>query len=164
MKNKVLTLFFIFLFILFTFSCIFANVISQMMKRRRYIACLLMLVSMIMLTASVFPHHHHQELFCLQHDATETSPDCQQKESNPESTCQACCVTKFHCSDPDQAYDSMEPHYSLESILFTITDIYSLPLRPEEEKVSNFPLYHEKLYDRHISAAVGLRAPPSFMI
>lgn len=134
------------------------------MKKRKYIAWFLMVVSLVMLTASVFPHHHHEDLLCLQHDVVETSTDCHDEEKPSDANCQACCVTIFHCSDPDTDYDAMEPHYSLESILFTITDLYQLPLRPDEECVCDFPFYHEKLHSRLASASMGLRAPPAVVL
>lgn len=133
------------------------------MKQRINIAWLLIMVCTIMLTASVLPHHHHHGLVCLQHDITEqitcnTSP----QENSSESSCKACCITKFNCFRTDTD-DSMEPHFSLESILFTLTDIYLLPLRPKENSVNtSIFYYHERLHSKHIADATGLRAPPAF--
>ncbi len=133
------------------------------MKQRINIAWVLIMVCMIMLTASVLPHHHHHGLVCLQHDLTEqTCETLPQEDSHKSSSCKACCVTKFNCFRSD-ADDSMEPHFSSESILFTLTDIYLLPLRPKESLVNTSTFYyHERLHSRHISNAIGLRAPPAF--
>lgn len=131
------------------------------MKQKVNIAWLLMTVCMIMLTASVLPHHHHENLLCLQHDVTEQSckSDATQEPQNG-SSCKDCCVTKFHCSRPDTG-DSMEPQYSLTSILFTLTDIYLLPLRSNEGSVDSPTYYFEHLHTQQVVKATGLRAPPA---
>ncbi|RGN43703.1 MULTISPECIES: DUF6769 family protein [unclassified Bacteroides] len=129
------------------------------MKQRINIAWLLMMVCMIMLTASVLPHHHHKGLLCLQHDATEKECSAPvEQDSHNSSTCKACCVTKFNCARPDSD-DSIVPDYTLESVLFTLTDIYLLPLL-QEECLIDTSYYYEHLHSRHVSDAVGLRAPP----
>lgn len=156
--NFILHLFILFYYY-FTYLC---TQEEYEMKQRINIAWTLIMVCMIMLTASVLPHHHHQGLICLQHDNTEQTCETSTQENSHKSSCKDCCITKFNCfrSDTD---DSMEPHFSFESILFTLTDIYLLPLRFKEDLVNTFTFYyHERLHCRHISAAIGLRAPPAF--
>ncbi len=147
------------------------------MKQRTNISWFLMIVSLIMLTASVFPHHHHQALLCLQHDLVESVHECNSStncdhshatsedkacgEDTAGTGCNDCCITVFHCSEPDDSYDSMEPQYTLESILFTLTNIYFLPLQSEESKADYYTFYHETLHSKHFTKALGLRGPPA---
>lgn len=150
------------------------------MKQRTNISWFLMIVSLIMLTASVFPHHHHQALLCLQHDLVETVHECssnsscnhnhttsENKACDGETTgteCNDCCITVFRCSEPDDSYDSMDPQYTLESILFTLANIYFLPLQSEEAKADHYTFYHETLHSNYFAKALGLRAPPASIV
>ena len=135
------------------------------MKRRRYIAWILMWVSMIMLTASVLPHHHHREVLCLQHDIMDCNCSCsmhqhQSDAPNENHTCNAGCVTKFKSVTPDRAQDSVSPGYSFCLLMYTLTDILLLPLRPSESKIKLYTFYLEKLHATCLPHVKGLRAPP----
>ncbi|WP_455671570.1 DUF6769 family protein [Phocaeicola sp.] len=134
------------------------------MKRRRYIAWALMLVSIIMLTASVLPHHHHQEILCLQHDVTACGCECSDHHHNEtpgeKHTCNAGCVTKFKSVTPDKSQDSVSPDYSFCSLMYTLTDILILPLRPSESKTKLYTYYLERLHSTCFPHVIGLRAPP----
>lgn len=124
-----------------------------------------MLVSIVMLTASVLPHHHHREVLCLQHDAALCGCQCtdsqhQDRAADEKHTCNAGCVTKFKGTTPDRPQDSVSPDYSFCSLMYTLTDILQLPLRPSESKTKLCTFYLEKLHPTCQPHVTGLRAPP----
>jgi len=144
------------------------------MRKKTSISWFLIIVSMVMLVASVIPHHHHKSSFCLQKDQIETITACNSDGAcnhdhsdatipcgeNTENECGECCITIFRCAEPDDSYDSMDPHYSLESIIFALTDVFILTYHTDECPVSHHHIYHEKLHSKHITEARGLRGPP----
>ena len=145
------------------------------MKQRRFIAWMLMIVSMVMLTASVLPHHHHQEILCLQHDveACECSSHCEgnhhehhQHEghcSHGKHACGSDCVTHFQILTPDKISVDVSPDYSFCSLLYTLSDILSIPLPLSEKKANLSYFYLEKLHPTCLWHVMGLRAPPAFV-
>ena len=142
------------------------------MKQRRFIAWMLMIVSMVMLTASVLPHHHHQEILCLQHDveACECASHCEGKHhdhyhheghcSHGKHACGSDCVTHFQTITPDDASVEVSPEYSFCSLLYTVSDILSIPLPLSEKKANLSYFYLEKLHSTGVLPVMGLRAPP----
>lgn len=135
------------------------------MKRRRYIAWTLVWVCIIMLTASVLPHHHHQEILCLQHEATLCGCPCVEHDHHKDKkgekhSCNAGCVTKFKSITPDKLQDNVSPDYSFCSLMYTLTDILLLPLRPSESKTKLYAYYLERLHPTCLPHVTGLRAPP----
>ena len=145
------------------------------MRQRRFIEWILMIVSMVMLTASVLPHHHHQEILCLQHDveACECSHDCtdanghHQHEghcSHGKHACGSDCITHFQTLTPDKSSVDVSPQYSFCSLLYTVSDILSIPLPISEKKANPSYFYLEKLHSTCIGHVMGLRAPPAFVL
>ena len=142
------------------------------MKQRRFIAWMLMIVSMVMLTASVLPHHHHQEILCLQHDveACECASHCEGKHhdhhhheghcSHGKHACGSDCITHFQTLTPDKASVDVSPDYSFCSLLYTVSDILSIPLPLSEKRANLSYFYLEKLHSTGVLPVMGLRAPP----
>ena len=130
-----------------------------------------MIVSMVMLTASVLPHHHHQEILCLQHDveACECSHGCVEHHehhqheghcSHGKHACGSDCVTHFQILTPDKISVDVSPDYSFCSLLYTVSDILSIPLPLSEKKANLSYFYLEKLHSTCLWHVMGLRAPP----
>ena len=145
------------------------------MKERRFIAWMLMIVSMVMLTASVLPHHHHQEILCLQHDveACECSHGCVEHHehhqhkghcSHGKHACGSDCVTHFQTLTSDKVLVDVSPDYSFCSLLYTVSDILSIPLPLSEKKANLSYFYLEKLHSTCLWHVMGLRAPPAFVL
>ena len=141
------------------------------MKQRRFIAWMLMVVSIVMLTASVLPHHHHQEILCLQHDveACECSHGCAGHHEHHEHeghcshgnhACGTDCVTHFQTVTPEMGNMDVSPDYSFCSLLYTVSDILSIPLPIPESRAKQSYFYLEKLHSTCLWHVMGLRAPP----
>lgn len=146
------------------------------MKQRRFIAWMLMVVSIVMLTASVLPHHHHQEILCLQPDVEtcECASGCDshqhehhQHEGHCSHGCDGCgsdCVTHFQTVTPERMSNDVAPEYTFCSLLYTVSDLLSIPLPLSESKASHSYFYLEKLHAIGGLPMAGLRAPPAFVL
>ncbi len=129
------------------------------MKKKNILAWLLLMVCMVMLTAAVFPHHHHAHAMCLQH-TEQTSDDDTPQTTPPTTECQQDCITKFHCCRVHSNF-SVEPVFTLETILFTLSDFCLQHLWSDESRVNTaYSLYLERLHDQYSPHIQGLRAPP----
>lgn len=129
------------------------------MKRKNILAWLLLMVCMIMLAVAVFPHHHHAHAMCLQH-IEQTCDDTKPQDTPPTTECQQDCITKFHCHRTHSVL-SVNPLFTFETILFTMTDFCLQQLWPDGNRVNTFySLYLERLHSQYSPHTKGLRAPP----
>lgn len=141
------------------------------MKQRRFIAWMLMVVSIVMLTASVLPHHHHQEILCLQPDVEtcECTHGCtdHSHENQCSHECDGCgsdCVTHFQILTPERLSGDVSPDYTFCSLLYTVSNLLSIPLPLTGSKASHPYFYLEKLHSIGVPPVAGLRAPPAFVL
>lgn len=138
------------------------------MKQRKYIAWILVVVCMVMLAASVLPHHHHQDFLCMHSKSAACECNSGYVAHQLDGHCthhghQACdagCITNFQSVAPDEASGDVAPDYSFCSLVYTLADIFSIPL-PFDTRVTYSIPSSVILHPTCVPHVMGLRAPPS---
>lgn len=131
------------------------------MKRKdNIIRYFLLLTGLLMLLAYTLPHHHHADgMPCYKVLAEANPADAHDTESH------CCgCTGHFLFFDTSQSAASADGHLHLFPLTL-LTDGFRLLAVPDVKPASKRQpaVYIESLHDTWLSAASGLRAPPSFV-
>ena len=83
--------------------------------------------------------------------------------SHGKHACGSDCITHFQTLTPDKVSVDVSPEYSFCSLLYTVSDILSIPLPLSEKKANLSYFYLEKLHSTGVLPVMGLRAPPALV-
>ena len=135
------------------------------MRTKRYITYFLFFISMIMLVVPVIPHHHHADgLICMKNDITKDCCDPSHSPNNEHCCCDTGCVTtQFVQQTPstNNAWTHLDSQWIATLFIEPLSILLQLP---EKNVIKQDCIYFESLHGTFITCAMGLRAPPCFLV